>query len=107
MKRIGFLVAAAITATGLLASPAAAEPAGTAAFCIPESLTLLGAGGTSTCLMAPTPSIDPPFTAYVEQNGSQSTWCLYTAPKYGGAVVQVPPFSQAHVVATFASGRPC
>jgi hypothetical protein len=57
--------------------------------------------------MAPTPSISPPFTAFSEQNGSQNAWCLYSQEKYGGFAVTVPAFSQAKVVATFASGRPC
>jgi hypothetical protein len=104
MKRTAFLVAAALAATGLLTTPATAQ---SEAFCIPESVTLLGAGGTSICLMAPTPSIAPPFTAFAEQNGSQFAWCLYSEEKYGGFFVRVPAFSQARVAATFASGRPC
>ncbi|MEV6877697.1 hypothetical protein [Amycolatopsis sp. NPDC051128] len=107
MKRIAFLVAAALAATGLFATPATARSAPSEAFCVPESITLLGAGGTSICLMAPKPSIVPPFTAFTEQNGSQFAWCLYSEEKYGGFFVRVPAFSQVRVIATFASGRPC
>lgn len=107
MKRMLVLVAAAVAALGLLTSPAVAQPARTAAFCIPESVTLFGANGKSICLMAPTPSIDPPFTAFRESNGSQDAWCLFTGPKYTGAMFRLPAFSAANVGATFASGRPC
>ncbi|WP_410643010.1 hypothetical protein [Amycolatopsis sp. lyj-346] len=105
MKKTGFLVAAALAATSLLASPAAAETAD--GYCIPESVRLTGAGGTSLCLAVPTPSITPPFTAFQEQNGTSNAWCLYTAPNYGGASFRLQPFSTANVAATFASGRPC
>ncbi|HET6704443.1 hypothetical protein [Amycolatopsis sp.] len=105
MKKTGFLVAAALAATGLLATPAGVATA--AGACIPESVRLTGSGGTSLCLAVPTPSITPPFTAFQEQNGTSNAWCLYTAPNYGGVSFRLPPFSSAGVAATFASGRPC
>ena len=107
MKRTVFLVVSALAAAGLLASPAAAQTGRAKVVCIPESVTLRGTNGTSICLMAPTPSIDPPFTAFQEHNGSQEDWCLFTGPKYTGAVLRLPAFSAANVFATFASGRPC
>ncbi|MEU4252009.1 hypothetical protein AB0F15_31780 [Amycolatopsis sp. NPDC026612] len=98
----------AVSALGaiLLTAPSASASGGNPV-CIPESLRLLGTDGTSICLAIPTPSIAPPFIAFTEQNGSQDTWCLYTQPKYTGAVVRIPGFSRANVFATFASGRPC
>jgi|tagenome__1003787_1003787.scaffolds.fasta_scaffold18665739_1 hypothetical protein len=102
MKRMVLFAVSALAAM-LLTAPAAS--ARTTA-CIPESLVLVGFG-SSLCLAAPAPSIAPPFTAVSEQNGSQRTWCLYTGEKYTGALVRVPAFSRANVVATFASGRPC
>ena len=106
MKRIGFLVASAVVATGLLTGPAVAAPAA-AAHCIPESLVLQGAGDESLCLIVSAPSIDPPFQAFAELNGSQSTWCLYTLPLYHGTRVVIAPFGQADIKATFASARIC
>jgi hypothetical protein len=108
MKRTGFLVAAVIViaASGLPASPAVAQPA-RAAVCVPESVSLLGPGGTLRCLMVATPSITPPFRAVTEHNGDSRAWCLYSAPDYGGFALRLPPFSGANVSAAFASGRPC
>jgi hypothetical protein len=102
-----FFVVSVLAALGLAVPAASAQPAHSGPFCIPESLRLLGTDGTSICLGVPTPSITPPFTAFTEQNGSQDRWCLYTQPKYTGAMVWIPPFSRVNVFATFASGRPC
>jgi hypothetical protein len=107
MKRMVFFAVSALAAILLTAPSAAAAPARGGTFCIPESLWLEGTDGTAICLAVPTPSITPPFTAFTEQNGSQDAWCLYTQPKYAGAMVRIPPFSRANVFATFASGRPC
>jgi hypothetical protein len=97
-----FFAVSALAAMLLTAPSASARTT----VCIPESLTLAGFGN-SLCLVAPTPSITPPFTAVTEQNGSRHTWCLFTGEKYTGALVRVPAFSHTNVVATFASGRPC
>lgn len=105
MKRFGVLLAGVLASTALIAAPASAAPS-QAAFCIPESLTLFGTKD-SICLMAPTPSIDPPFFAVREHNGSQRAWCLYTEPDYLGLSLRVPAFSGTRVIATFASARPC
>jgi len=105
MKRLALLCAGILAATALGAAPATAAPSRTA-FCIPESLTLFGTKD-SICLMAPTPSIDPPFFAVREHNGSQRAWCLYTEPGYLGAFIKVPAFSGINAIATFASARPC
>ncbi|MCR6488147.1 hypothetical protein M8542_35500 [Amycolatopsis sp. OK19-0408] len=107
MKRILVPVVTALAAFGLLAAPAAAQPAPSSTVCIPESVRLTGVDGTSICLAVPTPSIDPPFRAVREGNGSQDDWCLFTGPKYSGLVLRLPAFSAANVFATFASGRPC
>lgn len=105
MKRLGVLLAGVLAATALAAAPASAAPS--RANCIPESLALIGADGTSICLTTKVPSIDPPFSAYQEVNGSQWTWCLYTQPLYHGAIVTVPAFSAADIKASFASAHPC
>lgn len=102
MKRMVFFAVSALAAM-LLTTPSASART---AVCIPESLTLVGFGN-SLCLMAPTPSIAPPFTAVTERNGSQRTWCLFTGEKYTGSVLRVPAFSRVNAVAAFASGRPC
>ncbi|MEU5266417.1 hypothetical protein [Amycolatopsis sp. NPDC021455] len=107
MKRMVFFAVSTLAAILLTAPTASARQARSGPFCIPESLWLDGVNGTTICLMVATPSITPPFTAFTEQNGSQNRWCLYTQPRYTGAVVQVPPFSRVNVFATFASGRPC
>lgn len=105
MKRFGVLLAGVVAAGGLCTGVASAAPSRTN--CIPESLALVGADGTSICLTTKVPSIDPPFFAYRELNGSQWTWCLYTQPLYHGAIVIVPPFGAADIKASFASARTC
>lgn len=104
MKRLALLCAGILAATLMSAAPASAAPA--KVFCIPESLTLVGSKG-SICLMAPTPSIDPPFFAAEELNGSQSPWCIYTQVNYQGAFARIPAFSRAFFGAPIASARPC
>ena len=106
MKRMVFFAVFALAAILLTAPSASARPA-RGAYCIPESIWLEGTDGTSICLTVATPSITPPFTAFIEQNGSQYTWCLYTEPKYTGGMARIPAFSRAFLFATFASGRPC
>lgn len=103
MKRMVFFAVSALAAVLLTAPPAAARTT----VCIPESLRLTGVDGSSICLVVPTPSITPPFTAFTEQNGSQNAWCLFTGEKYTGGMLRIPPFSRAYVFASWASGRPC
>lgn len=103
MKRMVFFAVSALAALLLTAPPVSARTAA----CVPESLRLTGFGGSSRCLVAPTPSIAPPFRAVTEQNGSQTAWCLFTGENYTGPGVRVPSFSRVNVSAAFASGRPC
>ena len=105
MKRLAVLFAGLLAATTLVAAPATAAPSRTA-FCFPESLKLIGTKD-SICLQVSTPSIDPPFAAVRESNGSQSAWCLYTQPGYLGAFVRLPAFSSANFIATIGSARTC
>ena len=107
MKRMVFFAVSALAALLLTAPSASAQQTRSGPYCIPESIWLDGTDGTAICLTVATPSIDPPFTAFSEQNGSQNAWCLYTQPKYTGGMLRVPAFSRVYVFATFASGRPC
>jgi hypothetical protein len=102
-----FFAVSALAAVLLTAPPASAQQDRSGPFCIPESLWLYGTDGTARCTAAPIPSIDPPFAVYRESNGSQDDWCLYTQPKYAGAVVRIPAFSGADVLLRVASVRPC
>jgi hypothetical protein len=107
MKRMMFFVVSVLAAVLVAAPSASAQPAARGPFCIPEALWLRGPGGTAMCTAGPIPSIDPPFAAFSESNGSQNAWCLFSQPKYLGFAVRIPAFSGAHVAMTVASVRPC
>ncbi|MGW3959795.1 hypothetical protein ACWED2_08220 [Amycolatopsis sp. NPDC005003] len=102
-----FFVVSVLAAVLLAAPTASAQSAVKGPVCIPESLWLRGSGGTAMCTAGPIPSIDPPFAAFSESNGSQDAWCLYAQPKYLGFAVRIPAFSGANVLMRVASVRPC
>ncbi len=107
MKRMVFFAVSALAAIVLAAPTASAQSVPQGPVCIPEALWLHGPGGTAMCTAGPIPSINPPFTAYSESNGSQEAWCLYSQPSYVGFVARVPAFSGANAWVTVASVRPC
>ncbi|MGW4060562.1 hypothetical protein ACWEGE_19910 [Amycolatopsis sp. NPDC004747] len=107
MKKMMFFVVSVLAAVLLAAPSASAQPAVPGPVCIPEALWLHGPNGTAMCTAGPIPSIDPPFNAFSESNGSQNAWCLFSQPKYLGFAVRIPAFSSANAGLTVASVRPC